>query len=121
MARYSAHAAPAPTSGRVLLSVPYDDYEGRAAVKRCGAKWDAVLRVWWIDYWEAVENPGIYRWVADPDMARQLKQANDFNNYGPAPQGKAGKPSKAETPQKDRKGLRKPRTQRPKGSLMVSA
>lgn len=49
MARYSPHAAQAPLSERVLLSL-YDwrDPDERAAIKRCGAKWDPVLRAWWI-------------------------------------------------------------------------
>lgn len=122
MARYSPHAAPAPLSNRVLLSL-YDwrDPEERAAIKRFGAKWDAVLRVWWIDYWDAVQNPGIYRWVTDPMLADELKEANDFNNYGAAPpEKKKGKPRKAERPEKARKAPQMPRTRRPKGSLMVS-
>lgn len=81
MARYSPHAAPAPLSERVLLSL-YDwrDPDERAAIKRCGAKWDPVLRAWWINYWDAVENPGIHRWVTDPMLADVLREANDFNN-----------------------------------------
>lgn len=86
MARYSPHAAPAPLSERVLLSL-YDwrDPDERAAIKRCGAKWDPVLRAWWINYWDAVENPGIHRWVTEPMLADVLREANDFNNYGAAP------------------------------------
>jgi len=67
-------------SGRVLLSVPYADKD---EAKALGARWDAVLRTWWIARTDLAEHPAICRWIPDKALARRVQQARDFNNGEP--------------------------------------
>lgn len=112
MARYSMHAASAPPTERVLLSLKdWRDPEERATIKRLGAQWDGVLREWWISYRDLADNPGIYRWIKCPIMANKVKEAYDFVNYGSNPPKQGNRPS-GKKPKEARKRSQKPKTQR---------
>jgi len=78
MPRYSLHAVPVPAS-RVFLAVPYEEKED---AKRHGAKWDPVLKVWWIARRDLADHPGIYRWIQDESLAAWVKQGLDFASWG---------------------------------------
>jgi Domain of unknown function (DUF5710) len=77
MPRYSPHAA--PPSNRIFLAVSFHEKE---MAKVLGARWDQCQRTWWIARRTAEQNPSIHRWVLDREIARCLKEADDFIRRG---------------------------------------
>jgi len=58
---------------RVYLAVKYEDKE---EAKSFGAKWDKIGKQWYIEKWNITGNPGIHRWIRDPRIKWEAKDAH---------------------------------------------